>query len=613
MLFSQKVAPFLAPAGFIAVVTSTSDTDSCGVRLFDATTLELIESSDALVHDCSSFDYCGHLQGCDGRVFLSTFHGRPCSIEAYGVQPWTLLTDLKLDDVSVDAMAIAPSAQRLVLGIDERLHLWEGLRAREPQLVEVRMSQTMGGVGKIAGIKFLSGESRVLVAGCRPDLWWQQGMFDSFNVMGLTTMVVLCGLDFSSHEFPIAMPFGQFEVFENEHGQDAAVCLCRDRLVRLLHTSILEVRLLHTSALETISARHMATGSLDFRGCNISAMAHTGLVVASWTRVHLLDRTSLAPTCEVELPLLKSLFRGNAPHRHRIHLACVHSTGTILIAQVEEYSDGVRSEQVHLLDGRNLAILQKVQQCAGICDVATIPWSFARRPGHVTGKAKAGHVCGGTGAGARKAVASGVGSKNSAQDAGSSLPFEDISHGEPAAEIDAEEARHVNEELWASSRCVPLNMHMPGGDTHGSGLHAILLHFDRMTRELKEALLSSRPARSLLVQGINIQPAWAGGAIILVHVDAPFLEGSLKLFHVLVDQADEQDLIQALGDLPIRYKKLKTRAGRKEVLNKLSLLDISSEGEHEVSNDAASVIPYRVKSTFIDIRPAPESRSVCTW
>jgi len=204
------------------------------------------------------------------------------------------------------------------------------------------------------------------------------------------------------------------------------------------------------------------------------------------------------------------------------------------------------------------------------------------------------------------------------------VPFECVSadHDEPAAEIDAEEAATTSQELWATAieHCLVGWALPPRSSTAGLGGRHILLAFDRLTRDLENALLASPTACSAVARGIEVQPSWAGGAKIFAEgvcperIDVPLHDGILKPWHVVVREQDEDELLAALGDLPVRLKKLKPRAGRAVFPSDLSFLDVSSEGEHEVADDATEVIPYYVRRTFLNVElPTGDARSSCTW
>jgi len=171
----------------------------------------------------------------------------------------------------------------------------------------------------------------------------------------------------------------------------------------------------------------------------------------------------------------------------------------------------------------------------------------------------------------------------------------------------------------APARIPPANGNASGAAERNQ--RVILLSFDRFTKELEDALLASPPALSALGLGIDLKPDWAKGAKIFTssfgpeHLEEPIFEGELKAWHVLINEADEKDLLDALVALPIRYRKLKSRTGRVALPNHLSLLEISSEGENEIVNDAIEVIPYNVAGTFLNIpseacRPL---RRVASW
>merc|ERR1711862_322045 len=139
--------------------------------------------------------------------------------------------------------------------------------------------------------------------------------------------------------------------------------------------------------------------------------------------------------------------------------------------------------------------------------------------------------------------------------------------------------------------------HCIGGGTFSSGEpRIIILAFNRFREDVEKALLESLVARRAVARGLNIQPDWAGGAKVFVqglgpeNFEAPTIVGELRPWHVVVLEEEEEGILSALEELPHRYVKLNSSSGRRVVPNMLSLMEVSSEGSHDVKNDAIEVI-----------------------
>mmetsp|Transcript_88153 Transcript_88153/g.174964 ORF Transcript_88153/g.174964 Transcript_88153/m.174964 type:complete len:706 (+) Transcript_88153:38-2155(+) len=188
----------------------------------------------------------------------------------------------------------------------------------------------------------------------------------------------------------------------------------------------------------------------------------------------------------------------------------------------------------------------------------------------------------------------------------SSANAESAHSDDAPADIDQDEARAVTQELWASG--VERRLQGLSIDVRGPVVTAVLLHFSRQSPDLDDALLDSKPARMALSHGVDVQPPWAHGAKIFVEgFDSSLaneLDIELRPWHVVVSQTDEPLIHDALRHLPFNLKKMKPGIGRRFVPGGLDLMDVSSEGEHEVLNDAQDIIEIRVRRTFLEI-PAP--------
>lgn len=188
---------------------------------------------------------------------------------------------------------------------------------------------------------------------------------------------------------------------------------------------------------------------------------------------------------------------------------------------------------------------------------------------------------------------------------------DEIEHDDDPAYVPEHEAAKVVNQQWAGHvEHLMVRGNMESGQHLGATTHTkkcVLLEFSRHPQELEYALLTSSVADAARSQGIEIQPEWARGAKIFVkgfgpdQLDEPLANGQLKPWHVIVYESDEADLHAALQCLPVRVKKLKPGIGRSIVPQELSLMSVSSEGNHDVTNDAWPVIEYVIKNTFLEL------------
>lgn len=199
---------------------------------------------------------------------------------------------------------------------------------------------------------------------------------------------------------------------------------------------------------------------------------------------------------------------------------------------------------------------------------------------------------------------------------------------EAAAVIEPEEAAATSAELWASGveRLSPFTAGPLPGLGPSSGQRAVLLTFSRCPRELEEAILGSPPAQEARARGVDVRPAWACGAKVLLEgldpadLAAPLGGEPLRLQHVVLREADEPALMAALQRLPVRIRKLKPGAGRVPLPEDLSVFAVSSGEEDDLGDESAGslaeAISYRVERTFIHV-PIPgaaeDTRTIRTW
>ena len=95
-----------------------------------------------------------------------------------------------------------------------------------------------------------------------------------------------------------------------------------------------------------------------------------------------------------------------------------------------------------------------------------------------------------------------------------------------------------------------------------------MLTFNRHAKDFLDAIMGSSLAQSLGRSGVDIQPSWAHGAKILVEgfdsaiFDEIYIEPELGPRHVVVREADQEELLAAFKDLPYRLKpRVKPSAG----------------------------------------------------
>lgn len=124
---------------------------------------------------------------------------------------------------------------------------------------------------------------------------------------------------------------------------------------------------------------------------------------------------------------------------------------------------------------------------------------------------------------------------------------------EPVAEIPPDEAALVCEERWASW--------VESRVQDRPGRQVSLLTFSRHPQELADMINSSELARSAVARGLDMRPAWAGGATVLVDgVGAQDFKETLKPYHVVIDPRDEDAFMMSLQHLPYNSRKLRGNA-----------------------------------------------------
>jgi len=201
------------------------------------------------------------------------------------------------------------------------------------------------------------------------------------------------------------------------------------------------------------------------------------------------------------------------------------------------------------------------------------------------------------------------------------IVIQSVDHADcAAADIDPQEAANTANELWASGveRLMSASPAAMESSLAGSR-RALLLTFSRCPRELENAILNSAPARALIECGVDVQPAEFGGMKVLVEgvelsqLEIPLAGEPPRPYHLVVYEEDEAAIKAALENLPYSVRKLKPQTGRRFVPSDLALLDVSSEGDHDIVDDTVDMIEYRVVGTFIHIAPVDDGKTVQTW
>jgi len=169
------------------------------------------------------------------------------------------------------------------------------------------------------------------------------------------------------------------------------------------------------------------------------------------------------------------------------------------------------------------------------------------------------------------------------------------------------EAQCIAQEQWAtlvehnSSKATKpdaLSRAMPG--------QVLMLTFSRHKEELELALLSSGPAMTAKIMGIELQPSWAKGAKVFVdNIGPEHFDQDLGPMNVVLHEADEAELFKALEELPWNIKKLKAGVGKSHLPTDLSMIEVSSDDEQEQEDipdcDYPVAVEVKVKYGFIHI------------
>jgi len=129
--------------------------------------------------------------------------------------------------------------------------------------------------------------------------------------------------------------------------------------------------------------------------------------------------------------------------------------------------------------------------------------------------------------------------------------IQDIQHGEPSAFIPPGEASEIVHEQWATSRELEATSSRPP-----PGKEIVVFALTKHSKTVEDLLLHSPLAQSLIDEGVDVKPAWAGGAKVFVKSitssDAAELRATfgqhvgLGPCHVVVEAGDEPKVRAAL-------------------------------------------------------------------
>lgn len=184
---------------------------------------------------------------------------------------------------------------------------------------------------------------------------------------------------------------------------------------------------------------------------------------------------------------------------------------------------------------------------------------------------------------------------------------------EPPAHVAPDEAEVLSAQLWASGvqklvnrDASEVDTHEPHGQSHEDRL--VLLTFSRHPSQMHDALLQSELAVDLVTQGVNVQPQWADGGLLLASgVDESTVAEARQKWHVAVRETDEGRVFDALEQLPYRIRPRLKQGGRFTVPEDSTLFgDASDDSENEVIHDDSNdLVEITVERTFFHIPPVP--------
>lgn len=173
--------------------------------------------------------------------------------------------------------------------------------------------------------------------------------------------------------------------------------------------------------------------------------------------------------------------------------------------------------------------------------------------------------------------------------------LEYIPHNEPAAVIDHQEAATVVQLQWASG--IERLMGTAPGDADAGDAKAedltqrlVLLQFSRRPTEMYDVLLTSDLAIRLKAEGVELQPSWANGKLVLAtNVNEHSVSEAVDTWHVAVHASDEDMVYAAIRTIghSVRPRLKNGSQGRFLMPDATSLMQDASEDVE----DCASVIP----------------------
>jgi len=130
----------------------------------------------------------------------------------------------------------------------------------------------------------------------------------------------------------------------------------------------------------------------------------------------------------------------------------------------------------------------------------------------------------------------------------------------------------------------------------------VLLCFQRCPKELHQCLIESRLALQLVAEGVQLQPNWADGRLVLAKgVTEAALSEAREPWHVAVEASHEEEILVTLRERLGRQRPRLSESGRFLVPQDLSLFDGSSASEHEEHTEdyECEWILEPVKRTFL--------------
>lgn len=188
-----------------------------------------------------------------------------------------------------------------------------------------------------------------------------------------------------------------------------------------------------------------------------------------------------------------------------------------------------------------------------------------------------------------------------------------VTHVDEPAKISPLEAQSIAQHQWAT--LVEHRVHHAASAATAASRqpdHIVMLTFNRHPEELERALLLSGPARTARAMGIDVKPGWANGAKVFVDDVGPErFDVELGPMNVVLHEADEGAVFEALQALPFNVKRLKSGSGRAFVPNDFSMIDVSSDEAPEEGVEALSAhaLEVKVKYGFIHVGARVASRS----